>query len=167
MLPNGQGVGDDRSDEEMEGQKEEDTVPQRNESLLGTESEEGTEAGGKVSEIIEEPTENVEVEKTASLETEVGVREAETELQTTQNVEVEGASSRRSLKPEGGEPSQTCLDLPTQTILPMSCNYTSNMMRPSFSCVTVLDPVNQRSHHFQRMKRGGHFKRNGMRTTHG
>jgi len=42
------GVSDDRSDKEMEGEKDEDIVPQRNESLLGTESQEETKAGGKV-----------------------------------------------------------------------------------------------------------------------
>ena len=72
MFPDGQGVSDERSDEEMEGEKEEemegekeeiegekeemegekeeemegekeeDTVPQRNESFLGTETQEET-----------------------------------------------------------------------------------------------------------------------------
>lgn len=42
-------MSDERSDEEMEGEKEEDIVPQRNESLPGTESQKETKGGGKVS----------------------------------------------------------------------------------------------------------------------
>lgn len=97
MFPDGKGVGDDSSDEEMKGEKEEDSVHQINESLLGTESQEeidtAEECGEKMSEDKEEHAQNVELERAGSQKTVVGVREEETELQM-KNIEVEAASSQ-------------------------------------------------------------------------
>lgn len=100
MIPCSQGASHDKSDEEMEGEKEEGIVLQSNESLLRTESQEEVETGGK-SVCIEESTENVEVEEAANQETEVGMREAETELKTTQNLEVDEASSQEETEARG------------------------------------------------------------------
>ncbi|XP_024116558.1 sodium/potassium/calcium exchanger 1, partial [Oryzias melastigma] len=93
-------VESDTSDEEMEGEKEEDSVKQGDESRTETEYQEETEAGGKLSD-IEQPSENIEIEEAASQETEVGVREAEGESQPTENIEVEGAASHEETETRG------------------------------------------------------------------
>lgn len=91
MFPDGQGVSNDRSNEEMEGEKEEDIGPQRNESLQGKQKARRRQTlEEKCKEITEGPTENAEVEEATNQKTEVGVREAGTELQTIQTLEADG-----------------------------------------------------------------------------